>query len=194
MKIIEHDFGIFPEIEPLNQRFIHGRTKQKITIDVISSVDVYRKAFIVLEQEVQRLFPALSMHDCGTNTPGLQETKGPFNAFHGVIDVVHIIEHIMIDLMCNLADLKICSGITCHHWQPLNRYDIFVESIDQKMSLFAAYFATSLVREILATQHVNVKFSILLEKIKQFQVTDETFNPSFNFNSQLAALNGFQLV
>lgn len=167
MKIIDHDFGKFNDINHLNPRFIAGRTKQKIIIDVLTSSDVCRRAATALEQEVRRLFPSLTKHDCGCNSNASREMKGPFNAYRGVIDVVHVIEHIMIDLMCSLTDLTICSGITCHYWNPPNRFDIFVESPNQKVSLFAAHFATSLVREIIKTRQANPAFSLLLEKIKQ---------------------------
>jgi hypothetical protein len=178
MKIIDHDFGKFEDINHLNPRFIAGRTKQKITIDVQTSTEVCQRAAVVLEQEVRRLFPALCKHDCGTNVDAALEMKGPFNKFRGVIDIVHVIEHIMIDLMCTLTDLKICSGITCHYWCPPNRFDIFVESTNPKISLFAAYFATSLVREIVATQRADPKFSLLLEKITHLKPENGQIDPT----------------
>ena len=183
MKIIDKDFGRFQDVEHLNKRFIHGRTKQKITIDVVSPEEDYKEAYDILEQEVQKLFPALQKHDCGTNTEEHHEVKGPFNKFQGVIDIVHVIEHIMIDLLCTLTDMKMCSGITCRYWKPSNRYDIFVESTNQKVSSFAAYFATTFVREIIAKKRASPQFSVLLEQIKQSRPERDFGDSSFVFNA-----------
>lgn len=180
MKIVDKQFGLFPEIEHLNNRFIFGQTKQKITIDVYSSLERYKSNFPTIVKEVKSLFPSIIKHDCGMNTHSKYEIHkgnvGPLHHFRDTIDVIHIIEHIMIDMLCSISNMVICSGITCHYWEPRNRYDIFVESNNQRNSLFAAYFATTLIKEILYTRTINPGFDHLLAKINRLSNTNNSLS------------------
>lgn len=180
MRIISHTFGKFPEIEHLNPQFIPGRTKQKITIDVYSSAEKFKAIYHKLNEEVHQLFPTILRHDCGKPANNVRR-KGPFHPYQGVIDVIHVIEHIMIDMMCHITDLTICSGITCHWWEPNNRFDIFVESTDQKASRFAAYYATSLVKDMLKNNQIDEKFHVLLNDMKSTFSQPPAYAQAVNF-------------
>ena len=103
MKLIHSEFGKFPDVEKLNKRFVPNRFKQKLTIDTLSPSENYRRAYPVLMNELYRLFPSLTKHDCSYRNDTqvghpTQSALEPLTEYHGVIDILHVVEHIMIEL------------------------------------------------------------------------------------------------
>jgi len=163
MVVIESQYAQFQEIDHLNTNFIPGIHKMRLTIDTISSEDNYRRAYPAIVKQFVHLFPRLKQHSC------CYSKIGQSDLIHGdsipmihegncILDIIHIVEHVIIDLQCSLSGMKMCSGITCNYKEPRTRYDIFVECIDQKVGLSAALTAVEMVQKILACDYMKYPF------------------------------------
>ncbi|MBN1351384.1 hypothetical protein JXJ21_18345 [candidate division KSB1 bacterium] len=173
MRIINAEFGTFSEVEHLNNRFIKNRTKQKLTIDAISPRNKFQVAYQILIRELRRFFPTIEKHDCSLDDASYLMHKGktksgPLHNFHDIIDVLHVIEHIMIELQCSVSLMPICSGITCQYFEPRTRYDIFVEAVQKNVAAFSGYFAVNLVKSIIKHGKLQPKFQNMLVLAKFF--------------------------
>ena len=141
------EFGLFAEISPLNPRFIAGHERLKLTLEVRLpeiATAVPPAAFV---KALEDLFPGLALHRCcGENriheTLFMQEPDD-------IVDIAHLLEHLIIDFQHAIADMSACSGITCGYESPRCRYDIFVESPARKVSELCVAVASALMNELL---------------------------------------------
>ncbi|MDZ7261960.1 MAG: hypothetical protein ONB05_07640 [candidate division KSB1 bacterium] len=170
MRIVQTEYGEFPEISHLNKRFVPGRKKQKITLDVLSSRERYQQVYPKILDQFNEFFPSLRHHDCCYQGSSPEKRgysfNGPFKQFSGIIDVVHIIEHVVIDLQCSISRMPICSGITCHYWEPANRFDIFVECIDENVGLFSGLLAVDMIKTLLDKERLDPNYRKIVSLAK----------------------------
>ena len=167
MVVIDFQYNDFSEINHLNKNFVPGVKKLKLTIDVLSSSKVYEKAYPIISSQFKLLFPNLKKHLCCYEkiADGFDEhSEGK------IIDTIHFIEHVIIDIQCSVSKMKICSGITCNYYQPRNRYDIFVECLDERVGFFAAQHTTEIVQRILN----NDRYIPNMNSQQQLQLPHET--------------------
>jgi|GEM_PF-2432384 len=160
MVVIESQYALFQEVNHLNKNFIPGINKMRLTIDTISSDENYQRAYPAIVKQFVQLFPRLKKHSCCYSKIGQSDFTNEqlvpiVHEENYALDIIHIIEHVIIDLQCSLSGMKICSGITCNYKEPRNRFDIFVECIDQKIGLNAALSAIEMVQRILACDYVK---------------------------------------
>ncbi|MBD3290799.1 hypothetical protein GF337_18475 [candidate division KSB1 bacterium] len=151
MIIIDHAYGKFPEINHLNSNFRQDINKIKMTIEVISPQKIYRKIYPIVQQQFHTLFPNLRNHDCCVDkTIGFKKhTDSLHGATNYALHILHLLEHVLIDIQCSITKMKKCSGITCNYHKPRNRYDIFVECIDKTVGYAAASTASESVQQLL---------------------------------------------
>lgn len=159
MRVVDAKYGLFPEVNHLNSRFVPNRPRLKLTVDTLHPEEHYIQSFPYLAQRLIELFPTLRHHRCcEEDTKPTCSGQVPIRRTGQAIDVVHLIEHVIIDLQCHITSMDICSGITCHYWEPENRYDIFVECLDEKVGLFSARLAVDLVGNYLRRESVNDEY------------------------------------
>jgi hypothetical protein len=166
MVVIDFQYNKFTEINHLNKNFIPGVNKLKLTIDVVSSSNVYENAYPIVASQFKTMFPNLKKHLCCYEkmSQGFEDRTE-----EKIIDTIHFIEHVIIDIQCSVSKMKICSGITCNYYQPRNRYDIFVECIDERVGFFAAQFTTDIVQRLLN----NDRFISNINCSQQLQLPQE---------------------
>ncbi len=186
MKIIEIEWGEFPQVDHLNPKFIPGSTRLKATLE-ISFNDLERGELKNHIQELTQLFPSFSKHRCA-NEHGLSTSFQPKPGLQQVdkaTDVAHLIEHMVIDLQCSLSRMRSCSGITCAYWSPENRYDLFVECASPKVGIFALRFAKEIVEEILAEDKFGPKYKKILQLARFIQKNTPISNDVGELSSSL---------
>jgi len=159
MQVVDTKYGLFPEVNHLNSRFVPNRPRLKLTVDMLYPEEHYVESFPYLAQKLVELFPTLRHHRCcEEDSPPACGEQVPIRTTGQAIDVVHLIEHVIIDLQCRITSMDMCSGITCHYWSPGNRYDIFVECVDEKVGLFSARLAVDLVGSCLRRKSVDEEY------------------------------------
>jgi hypothetical protein len=153
MEIIDIKYWMFPEVTHLNKRFIPGRKRLKLTLDVVSSDGRYERACSDISDRFVELFPSLRKHSCCYSPIPAdaqdKETYNPIKKMGRIIDIVHIVEHLIIDLQCYISEMQICSGITCNHWDPRNRFDVFVECVDKRVGVFSSSLTVEMVKNLI---------------------------------------------
>lgn len=150
MQIRRIQYARVPKIGMLNHNFDPEREHLVVTLDVDGYTSPPANGFLTIYHALADLFPTLSHHTCceqWENTPlYLQEEEGVSIKWVGeVADVAHLIEHLIVDMQCAISGMPKCSGITCGHRDPENRFDLFIECTDPKVGAFSAHLATYLV-------------------------------------------------
>ena len=79
----------------------------------------------------------------------LQETDGvSIKTVGEVADIAHLAEHVIVDLIVAISSTQLCSGITCGHRHPENRFDLFIECAHLHLGVFAANYAVYMIRRL----------------------------------------------
>jgi hypothetical protein len=167
MHIQRIQYARVPKIGMLNHRFRPEANHLMVTLDVEGYDPPSTNEFPVMYQAVARLFPTLSRHSCceeWENTPlFLQSIEGvSIKSVGEAADVAHLTEHVMVDLQCAISGMRLCSGITCGHRSPENRFDIFVECTNPRAGAFSAHLATFLVAKALHLAWLSPRYRELV--------------------------------
>jgi hypothetical protein len=147
----------------LNHNFRPECRHLVVTLDVEGYDPPATNGFLTIYRALSDLFPTLSKHSCceqWENTPlYLNEEPGvSLKWVNEAADVAHLVEHVIVDLQVAVSGMRICSGITCGHREPENRFDLFVECADPKVGAFAAHFATYLVAAMFSKPRLSRRY------------------------------------
>ena len=154
MKIIEIAYGRFPSISHLHRNFQNGVKRLRVTLDMNRSLKGNGDFSFVFRQ-LLTVLPTLAQHKCCENWIGPQPAP-KLNSGIAIkkvgdsTDFAHLVEHVMIDLMCNIGKMQLCSGITCGYEEPRNRFDLFVECAHKRIGVFSANLSVFLMDTLLA--------------------------------------------
>ena len=167
MQIQRIQYARVPKIQMLNHRFRPDAQHLIVTLDVDEYAPPDTNDFYSIYHALSDLFPTLSRHSCceeWENTPlFLESMEGvSIKAVGEAADVAHLIEHVMVDLQCAISGMRLCSGITCGHRAPENRFDIFVECSNPRVGAFSARFAIYLVSMLLHKPRVSLRYRDLV--------------------------------
>lgn len=155
MKLIATKHGRFAEIDHLNPNFRNEYKRLKITIDTVAPKEFYLGNFPTLMFTILELFPNLRNHSC--NHGKTNHTQRDYDTSHliapikivgDVIDTVHLLEHVILELQCQIGSMEVCSGLTCNYWEPENRYDVFIECAEPELATFACNLALDVFQKI----------------------------------------------
>lgn len=156
IKIIDTSSGAFPEVDQLNPSFAPKSLRLKLTVDATAPREHYLDQFPELLFHLTSLFPNLCHHQCSSGNEMddfrdvvIDNPLLPIKLVGDVIDSVHLLEHVIIELQCSLAQMPRCSGITCNLWEPENRYDVYVECETREMGAFAGRLGVQIINDIL---------------------------------------------
>lgn len=153
IELVRLEFGRFPEVNALNPRFVPDRERLKLTLDIRAPREVPDATPASLLEPLASLLPGLRRHRCGENSrvtettlkrPRLGDPAGEDGA-----DVAHLLEHIIIDFQHSIAQMRICSGVTCGYETPSHRYDVFIESPGQRVSRLCIALACEMMNGLL---------------------------------------------
>jgi len=151
------EFGAFEAITPLNDRFIEGVDRLRLTLDVKRVSREMPEQPAASARSLRAMFPSLRRHLCCGDSAFqrtfLREDGPPQRGDLGTeetVDIAHLLEHLMIEFQHSIASMKVCSGVTCGYETPRDRYDIFVESPGRSISLLSASLALNLLDDLLA--------------------------------------------
>jgi hypothetical protein len=195
MKIIEIAYGKFSSISHLHRNFQNGIKRLRITLDVNNHFQG-NGSFAFVFNQLLTVLPTLAQHKCCENwmgpAPAPKLNSGiSIKKVGDSTDFAHLIEHVIIDLMCNLGKMQTCSGITCGYEEPRNRFDLFVECSDKKFGIFSANLAVYLVDRLLTEKKLpeytpeTLALARLLQAQKRKKITPEKLSSKQNWDSRL---------
>jgi len=157
IEVLGLEFGAFEQITPLNDRFIEGRDRLRLTLDVKLDGCAPPAPPATAARSLRAMFPSLRRHlCCGDNAfqrTFFQDGARPecdVREADETVDIAHLLEHLVIEFQHSIALMKVCSGVTCGYETPRNRYDVFVESPGRSVSLLSVGLALQLVDDLLA--------------------------------------------
>jgi hypothetical protein len=152
----------------LNPSFRPGVPRLRLTLSIAAGGR--RTPVAAFLESMSAFLPSLSLHRCCGNND-LQESffqreqrKGCAvgDADDGV-DLAHLLEHVLIDLLHHVGRLKRCSGVTCAWTSPKDRFDVFVESDEEKLGRACAGIGLDLVVDLMEGRALDSRYKCLLE-------------------------------
>jgi len=160
MRIKKISFGKFPTISDFNPKFRTGSLKLKLVLDISLPEKLKKNELKKLYEKIHLLFPTLHRHECCVSflhgSLGSHSKEDfPLEQVGGVTDLAHLLEHMIIDLISFLSQMKTVSGITCGYKIPLNRFDIFVECKERNVARFACHFSFFVMKEFLSGKRLS---------------------------------------
>ncbi len=195
MKLVSVQNGDYSEVEHLNPNFQKHHPKLKITLDTISPREFYLENFPRLMFSIIEMLPNLRYHQCshGENRHlrreyDLSHLITPIKIIGDVIDTVHLLEHAILELQCQVSDMPVCSGLTCNYWEPENRYDVFVECNEPEVALFSTHAAVAVFNKLLyddpaASPPLNDLIQIASDIYRHGMRTEEELAQSLNWTA-----------
>ncbi len=145
-------FGSYPRVTSLNPRFLPGHGRLKVCVRIDPSA-VWPARVRALARRLQGVAPGLGGHTCGDGTSPihLPAAAGGHTApeIEPGVEVAHLLEHTIIELQHAVAGLTRCSGVTCAHREPPDRFDLFVESPSPGVGRLCAALSLELVNDLL---------------------------------------------
>ena len=194
VEIVCLEFGDFAGITALNHRFIPGHQRLKLTIDLNLIERVPGATPALFMAGLERLRPSLKRHSCcghgRIEETFLNGTRGPACMMREPddgIDIAHLLEHLIIDFQHDLANMRTCSGITCGHRTPTTRYDLFIETPDERVGRFCVALACSLLNRLLLGGDPSAFCATVLRLARRFFLSAGV---SFTSSQTAAALGG----
>jgi hypothetical protein len=151
----EHDR--FPEVAALNPDFRAEAGKMKVVLDVdpeLAACLLQHKKPLV--ERVLALCRTLKQHRCGgggdqvapLDVDALGEIAGRRRS-DDAVDVAHLLEHMVIDLVVEISGTPRSTGVTCALRHPENRFHVFVECEDPSVGSLAANVAAEALSRFL---------------------------------------------
>lgn len=150
IRILRTEFGRFPHILPLNPELRPGTPSLRVTLEVEwappDAIPLLRR----YQEELSELLPELGRHRCrgpahyhfarmGSRGNG----AGYPNGVEPALALVHLAEHLAIDVIAYVTEVDSISGITAALESSETRFELFVECPASAIAPLAVYQAFS---------------------------------------------------
>jgi len=144
--------GPHPDVDHLNDRFLPGSPRLRVTLDVLG-LDLHSDGIPpALVPNLLEIFPRLERHRCcgGDDVHSSLLTRwrhGESASPPGdrALDFCHLLEHVTLELMRGMVPSAPCAGITCAYREPPHRFDLFIECEDARVGAAALRCAAHLL-------------------------------------------------
>src|SRR5262245_40441229 len=147
IRILRTEFGRFPHILPLNPELRPGSPSLRVTLEVEwappDAVPLLRR----FHEELSVLLPELERHRCRGpahyHFGRMGAVAAPANSIEPALALVHLAEHLAIDVIAYVTDLESVSGVTAALESSEKRFELFVECPLSAVAPLAVYQAFS---------------------------------------------------
>lgn len=170
MKLIKIVEGNFDELNKLNSNFKKNTKRIRATIDTTAEKSFYLGKFPDLLFCVLRYFPNIRHHHCHQGEQDfsardfdIHQLGAPIKIVGDVIDTVHLVEHISLEIQCQVDQLDQCSGLTCNYWDPENRFDVFLECRKPTVANFSFHLAIQICNDLIYDQEANFSIDDIIQ-------------------------------
>lgn len=155
--ILSSEYNRFPEIGSFNPGFGEDTLKLKVSIEVDPRLAAkLLKAGKEFRAALLEVCPSLTDHQCRSDSDetepldpnDLGEICGR-RMKDDPVDIAHLLEHMVIDLVVEISGTDRCSGVTCGLHDPKNRFHVYVECEDATVGEFAVRIAAKALTHLL---------------------------------------------
>lgn len=151
IRVLAASYGRFPQADELNPEFQTDSPRLKLSLEVHAPEGFHPEAAL---EKLRELLPGLDRHQCcggqGIGRSLFQRETGRDAAIReveGSADLAHLVEHVVIELQARVGGVSRASGVTCGHWEPPSRYDLFVESPDPLCAGITSRLAVTILND-----------------------------------------------
>ncbi len=180
MKLIKIVEGNFDELNKLNSNFNKDTKRIRATIDITADKSFYLAKFPDLLFAVLNFFPNIRHHHCHQGEQDfpnrnfdIRHLGAPIKIVGDVIDTVHLVEHISLEIQCQVNQLDQCSGLTCNYWEPEYRFDVFLECRKPSVAKFSIYLALQLCNDLIQDRNLDFSIKDIIQIAQIIEKTNE---------------------
>lgn len=158
MQIVDVKYLKFKDAHKLSKFFNAETVLARYTVEFQEEHIKLENAFQDIFPELQECFPNFNEHECCHDID--MESKSDFNIveYGDHMDIPHLLEHLVIDILSTIEPEKRFSGTTCQYEDQKNRFDIFINVINPQIALFAFHMAWSTISSIICKQAITKIF------------------------------------
>ena len=148
------EMGPLPDALGLNPAFEPSHPRVRMTLELGS---VLRDGTLAVDEDMLNkllsLCPHLPEHECvggrGVDMV-LSGLTGSEGEIRGGLEMVHLIEHVAIELMTGISDESHAHGAICSYRERPDLFDLFLESADPVLGRSVAVLSAAIVRDLVA--------------------------------------------
>ena len=153
--------GKYPEALGLNPRFHPDVSRLKLQLSIEWDPEVPEEAIRRLLGSLINLSPSLKNHSCqGPKEYQVQQPAAPLSEDEGAsvepeLALVHLIEHVMIDVVAFVTGSRTVSGVTGAPEDLSRPFDLFVDCPDPAVARFATHLTLHWIVTLLDGQSLD---------------------------------------
>jgi hypothetical protein len=164
--ISEIQHGTLPHASRLNPRFTRDRPLLLATLEVRWAPRSSRRAIAGLEERLLAFSPGFRRHECrgmeiyhvfsrvgGNGSSRAAGEAAPVSSgrkegYDAGLALAHLVEHAVIDFLCEVTGEMTCSGVTGAHRSVSHRYDLLVECRELEVGCCCLALALGWIQEL----------------------------------------------
>jgi hypothetical protein len=194
VRFLEMAHGPHPDVDRLNNRFLPGSSRLRVTLDVLGLELRSDEIPPPLVPNLLEIFPRLERHRCcggdDVHSSLLRRWRhGGSDSTPGdrALDFCHLLGHITLELVRGMVPSATCAGITCAYREPAHRFDLFIECEDARVGAAALRCAAHVLLALIQAGQAPAGASRYAETARYFLGRPRSV---LNPGEVLAALQG----
>lgn len=179
MKLVTVEYGVFPEIEPLNRNFHHHSSKLRFLLDTTLENSLLGETKALDLNLFNPFFTTLSIHQCGCGkNRGYTNQEYSFLPSDTIvkleenIDIAHYMEHMILDLQFELGMKTKISGVTVKLGNSTTEFMTYVECDDVHVGMFALNIVLAMMHQALYCGQIDPRYHMVLKIAKWLMQTE----------------------
>jgi CheY-like chemotaxis protein len=179
MKLVTIEYGVFPEIEPLNTNFHKNSSKLRFLLDTTLENSLLGSTKALDLNLFNPFFTTLSIHQCGCGkNRGYTNQEYSFLPSDTIVkleenvDIAHYMEHMILDLQFELGTKNRISGVTVKLEGSTTEFMTYVECDDVHLGMFALNIVLAMMHQALYCGTIDPRYHMVLKIAKWLRQTD----------------------
>ncbi|MBD3232309.1 MAG: hypothetical protein GF315_01150 [candidate division Zixibacteria bacterium] len=125
----------------------------KFTVDLETTDNLRMDQMGHVLESIRKVFPKFDEHKCCADEwSGYTTTHSHgdnIDLGNAADDTPHLLEHMILETIGTIGNLKSISGITCGFYDPPHRYDVFIQCPYEKLGIFALNFCLRFMKKLI---------------------------------------------
>ena len=163
MQIVDVKYLKYKDAHKLSKYFDSNTVLGRYTLEFQEKHIELENAFHNILHELNDCFPDFTEHRCCHDVELESQSEYNIVEYGNYMDIPHLLEHLVIDILTTIEPEKRFSGTTCQYEDDHNKFDIFINVCNPQITLFAFHLAWSTISSIICKQALTKIFQKLIQ-------------------------------